>query len=516
MKSKYNYTGVALTMIVLTLCMSCRKDPDSPSPFTATSNEVLKTITLAGTIKNSQGNLLPNATVEVYGYTVVSDGRGMFLFENINVPAKRVTVTCSHNVYGKVVRVIKPTEDINYITILFDRREQSTVYNAGSSATFITSWGSSIMIPANALLLPDNSPYSGNYTISATYLNPDSAAMFTNAPGTDFLTSDNRILYSYGMVQAEITTTSGTLLKMNGSAIAELTFPIASSQLGNAPLTLPLWHFNEETAQWEEQGTATRFGNIYKAGVTHFSWWNCDYPYDLGIIQGRVIDGYGNPMSNINVTVNNMYTVTTDNNGYYLNWIPSGLPIYVQVMQYNNPGYIIANAPVNLGAASVGQTLIAPDIIASFPATLSGNMTDCTGNPVGGLIYYIYNGSIFQHYSSTGAFNFIIPANASINMTFNYGNNLLDTIILCGAPGNHINMSSIAICNTTPPVVLPENSIYINGGPWNNITIPLDTTTLAFGANIDSAGSQIPFTYYIGTASGNHFQLFSSANAIGT
>jgi hypothetical protein len=47
-----------------------------------------------------------------------------------------------------------------------------------------------------------------------------------------------------------------------------------------APDTIKLWYFDEEVGYWKEDGEAVKVGNKYIGEVTHFTWWNCDVPFD--------------------------------------------------------------------------------------------------------------------------------------------------------------------------------------------------------------------------------------------
>jgi hypothetical protein len=70
---------------------------------------------------------------------------------------------------------------------------------------------------------------------------------------------------------------SGNELKLKSGKKATINVPVATTQQSTAASTIPLWHFNETTAVWEEEGAATLNGTIYTGEVSHFSWWNCDH-----------------------------------------------------------------------------------------------------------------------------------------------------------------------------------------------------------------------------------------------
>ncbi|MBK9318869.1 MAG: hypothetical protein IPM91_08665 [Bacteroidetes bacterium] len=103
------------------------------------------------------------------------------------------------------------------------------------------------------------------------------------------------------MIGAKLFDGSGNELRLKNGVTATLSLPVIPEQLTSAPSSIPLWHFNEVTALWEEEGTAIFNGSNYTGEVSHFSWWNCDAPGGV-IVSGRVLDCNLNPGGCIHIS----------------------------------------------------------------------------------------------------------------------------------------------------------------------------------------------------------------------
>lgn len=84
---------------------------------------------------------------------------------------------------------------------------------------------------------------------------------------------------------------------------ANISLPIAANQLDTAPATIPLWHFNEDSGLWEEQGFSRRQGDRYVGSVSHFSWWNNDYAYVVGTLNVTVKNFDNSPVVGVRITI---------------------------------------------------------------------------------------------------------------------------------------------------------------------------------------------------------------------
>ena len=92
------------------------------------------------------------------------------------------------------------------------------------------------------------------------------------------------------MMAVELQGASGESLNIAEGSTATLTFPIPQEILGNAPAEIPLWSFNENLGLWVEESVASLQGSNYVGEVSHFSFWNCDAPFELVELSFQLVD----------------------------------------------------------------------------------------------------------------------------------------------------------------------------------------------------------------------------------
>jgi len=95
---------------------------------------------------------------------------------------------------------------------------------------------------------------------------------------------------------------SGQPLTMAAGKQASVSLPIQSSQLAVAPATIPLFHYDEASGNWLEDGTLTRSANSYVGQITHFSVFNADTVFPGGACVKVLLNGFKMP-----VTLNGTY-----------------------------------------------------------------------------------------------------------------------------------------------------------------------------------------------------------------
>jgi len=186
---------------------------------------------------------------------------------------------------------------------------------------------------------------------------------------------------------------------------ATIELPVPATLMANAPATIPLWHFDEVTGYWVEEGEATLQGNKYVGTVNHFSFWNVDIPNDYVFIEGTIIDGEGQPLENIEVMIaDETLGITgygwTDQDGVYAGLVPANQELTISVQ--NACGEEIYSEVI--GPFSADATIPTFSIPTTEPfVTLSGVLVDCDNNP-------ITNGYLRVKFGNQTA---IIPAEAN-------------------------------------------------------------------------------------------------------
>ena len=138
------------------------------------------------------------------------------------------------------------------------------------------------------------------------WYNPASTSFSAEMPGDlRAVNTEGQIqqLSTYGMMAVELFSSNGVELNLAEGKNATLEFPVPEDMQSQAPQTIKTWSLNEETVYWEEEAAATLSNGKYVAEVSHFSFWNCDAPFPLVNIFGKLVDGDGNPLPWYNICI---------------------------------------------------------------------------------------------------------------------------------------------------------------------------------------------------------------------
>ena len=90
---------------------------------------------------------------------------------------------------------------------------------------------------------------------------------------------------------------AGQPLAMTAGMHANISMPIQPGQLAVAPATMPLFHYDEKTGLWIEDGKLTRAGNSYVGEITHFSVFNADTQFPGGACVKVLLSGFTMPVT---------------------------------------------------------------------------------------------------------------------------------------------------------------------------------------------------------------------------
>jgi hypothetical protein len=437
---------------------------------------------------------LSNVAITAYGITTTTDQRGVFLLKDISVSKDRCVLAFSKQGYfNRSHAFVASANTVNYLKIVLLSNAQTHTVSATNGGTITLTNSASIQFQPNSFVTLTGTAYVGTVSISFKHLSPDSPTFGFSIPGGDLTainTAGNNVsLYSYGMFGVELTGTGGQQLQLATGKTATLSMPVAASQIASAPATIPLWHFNETTSLWMEEGQATLVGNKYVGTVSHFSWWNCDYQGERASIQGKVVDCNGNPMPNITVTINGIYTITTDQNGEYSNWIPAGFAYVVQVLAINNQGIVQNSQIENTPVLSPGQTFIVPALIVTCPSRVSGTIKKCGGAPAGGFVSVTNNNGFYGfQYTTNGVYNIMVVPNVLLLLeATDYSFSSYSQTVNSLASNNTLNLPEILLCDSNY-IITGGNFYKLNGGSYNNQTFYLNAGS---SANLNYPGTSI-------------------------
>lgn len=505
---KIIFSFLMLTTIPV-LMHSCRKDDDSQTPDPSTTSEAQINATISGMVLDENNAPLQGVNVTAYGLSASTDQNGLFTLKG-DVNKKRCVLRFTRTGFMDRSHALIPKSGaVNYVRIVLAGEPPIQTINASAGGTATMSGGASVQFQPHSFVVAGSTTlYQGNVNIKAKSLSPDDPAFGLMIPGGDLSGKDasgnEASLYSYGMVSVIMTGSNGEELQLASGSQATITMPIAASQSGSAPSTIPLWYFDETTSLWMEDGSATRSGNNYVGAVTHFTWWNCDFGGGRANINGRVVDCEGIPLPNVTVTVNGGMTIITDQNGNYSNWIPASLPLTFEVLPQ---GTIVQGSQVeNVAPLVTGQTFTVPDLVVPCGARINGHITGCNGEEIEGGILLTQNGEAFtQVYTTDGFFTMVLTPNETFTLMIYSSSGSINQNITASGAATTVDIGAVQLCNS---VVAGSNSYVINGDGYNNLLINLTnyisnyaqysgiiTTCLASGYSVLGVNSSINLSF---------------------
>ena len=373
--------------IAVLLLNACRSDEFSQTPDSnIISSDIPVSITgnLDGLIVDENQQPVVGALVEFGLLTTITDENGVFSFDE--------AVALSN---GTLVKVMKDGYYDGFKFTSFDPGQNSIVkvqmITKEIIATFQNSEEATINVNGAQLYLPSNitthangSPYVGAVNVKAHWYDPADENSIAQMPGD--LRGENVEgvavqLLNFGMMAVEISSDSGEELKLKEGMNAILSLPIPAN--ANAMDQIPMWHLDEDLGIWIEEGNAVKMGSSMVAEVSHFSYWDCGFPFEKVNMRGRLV-AYpsNNPISGMPVIItDNDQMVSgygyTDNDGIFKGAVPKGADLSMSIfhcgelIQFGSLG--VLNEDKNLG-----------DIIVDLENQLDlvADLVDCSGLPL--------------------------------------------------------------------------------------------------------------------------------------
>ena len=465
---------VALNMMFA--LSGCKKDQPDPPDLPDVEVPLAETTTVAGKVTDRNGEPVAGAFINTNGKTGSTDANGLFIIANVSSPERCYVSASKSGYFNGSTSAIARKNGFTQVAIRLVDDAPDFQINAASAQNVSLSDGSELGFTANSIASSSGGLYSGTVNVAVEHLSPDDVDFAFVAPGTDFrgisTTGAERQLYSYGMMMVKLTDDSGNELQIAAGNSAVVTMVVPSSELANAPGTIPLWHFNETSGLWEEEGSATLQGDKYVGTVTHFSTWNCDYPTGRSVLRGRVLDCNGNPLPGVKVKIGQTFAYTSSN-GSYQTFIPSETSLNIQVSE---PELGLQSLVVPIDPMAAGLEFTAPDLSVACPAYISGTLSCASAAVFSGLLSVTWAGG--STFIPVGLGNFTIAVPISINsatvnligLTQNVAQSV--TVSLPGVAGEVTNAGIFNVCdNSTSGGFV--SSFVINGDGFNNQTITL-------------------------------------------
>jgi len=377
------------SLLFLLLFSSCRKDQINNNTNTTVPEPIVKVVSsLEGQVFDENMNQMAGVSIKMGDDIISTDENGFFRFINKQMNKNGTLITATNAGYFLGAKMVNPSlNTTSFVRFQLIEKQQIGSFASADGGTVSTADEASISFGSNSIMYENGTAYTGDVRVFGKWLNPDSDSVLDEMPGDlrAIDTEDELVqLGTYGMVAVELETPSGQKLQIAEGQKATIQMPIAASQLNTAPNSIPLWSFDEETGYWVEESTATIQNGFYVGDVEHFSYWNCDAPFPIVLVNGLVKYDNDLPVVAAKVhisTVNNPSDVRygfTNSNGIYGGKMPQDELLNVTVD--DNCGNTMYSGQI--GPFSSNAT--AADIVISDDDLLiiSGILEKCDASPV--------------------------------------------------------------------------------------------------------------------------------------
>lgn len=407
-----------LFIIALSACRDNKDDvtttevPYVPPIINWTPTTALVNGSVTGFVTNEAGEPVANASVKVGTLTTTTDDYGHFFITDKSLNAKGTVVLVEKAGYFNGSRRFSAVEnETNRVKIEMISKSFDYNFNAADGGTVQTADGASIVFPPNVIKKNDGTIYTGEVKVAAKWLDPSNVQTLDRMPGN--LQGVDReakevALGTYGMMAVELESDAGEALNISEGNTATLSMPIPASLQGNAPSEIPLWSYNEEHGVWvEEEFAATLSNGVYVGEVSHFSFWNCDYPYPLIELTANLENQNGDPLSNYRVVITlGIFTGSgyTCPDGSLTALVPADEDLVMEV--YSICGDVLYSQNIGPFADDTSLGTITISNSSVYQTTIAGDLVDCFNAPVqNGVIIVEFDGRTVYEYVTGGTFD---------------------------------------------------------------------------------------------------------------
>ena len=496
-------------LIILSFA-SCRKDSIT-TDLTKTPTEPTINIetTLNGFITDRNGEEISGAEVSVINASTQTNDYGFFEIKGL-VNEKFAVIKVEKSGYFNQFETIVPSKSaINRTRIQLTEKGSPEIVSSNTGGQVSISQNSSVNFQPNSFIDEQGNAYNGEVIIYSFYIDPTDPDIDQFMPGNMMarnIENDLRILESFGMINVELEGDAGQKLNINKSAT--LTVEVPNSIANNAPTDIPLWHFDEEKGLWMEEGNATLQNGKYVGEVEHFTFWNCDVPRTMTIVQGHIISSSEDlPIFKVTITNlddNTFATSYTDQSGYFGGGVPMNASLLLEIFDLcGNLVFSDNIGPFSTQTADLGDFNITSSLNV---VTVSGTLIDCNAAPISNGQIIISGGYINQvaTINADGTFTAVIStcANTQVSIAGIDLNNLVVGFSQNYTVSPNMNIGNLEVCGTlTDGVFFSYNGItkYL---PNCTVTVTQNTgggsiyTTYKFlFEDIASNGSVINYNY---------------------
>ena len=495
------------SLLILFLFSSCRKNINEVKVTQTIPNPIIEEYIvpvedvvsgLIGIVVDENNNPVTDAVVTIDNLTLTSDPYGHFFVESETMNALGTLVEVVKEGYFKGSRRFFPkAEQTNRIKIQLLQKTFDNSFASSSGGTVNFGNGASVEFFPNSIKTSSGDIYQGNVNVAAKWLDPTSMETTDQMPGNlQGLNKDVELkaLATYGMIAVELEGDGGESLNIADGNTAKITMPVPSSLLSAAPNQIPLWAYHDELGLWVEESVATLENGNYVGEVPHFSFWNCDFPYDGVQLDMTLVDQNGAPVANyvVHLSLSNNSVSSgggfTDEQGNISGLVPVNELLTMRVFSFCGEQIFMQEIGPFSTNTSLGNVEIT---LNSVNATvITGTLLDCDNNPItNGVVIVTYDGYYFYHYTSTSNFSISLtscPSTANIQVVGKNLDDLQQSTALNALPNVQTDLGDIYACipssGSIITITVEEN------GMANTTVFPMSTASFVDSTVIEFSG----------------------------
>lgn len=294
--------GLAVLSLVFTNCDN--KDDSSASQEAFTFGDVVSR-NFKGKIVDVNNTPISGALISLGGQLTTTNNSGVFTLNSVNVLERFAYLKATKEGFLDGSRLVFTHDGLNDVNIMMLPEVVTAVIPSGE-VSVVTLPNTTKVTFDGSFISESGQAYNGDVKVIMNHLDAADPNVFKKMPGNLIGTrTDGSIsgMETYGMINVELRGDNDEKLQIASGHVANISLPIAPNQLDTAPAKIPLWHFNDVSGLWEEQGFSTRQGNKYVGSVSHFSWWNNDYAYVVGTLNVIVKNYDNSPVVGVRITI---------------------------------------------------------------------------------------------------------------------------------------------------------------------------------------------------------------------
>lgn len=482
MKNSLFFTALFISVLSI---IGCNKESKilSPGPATTYQSDIF------GLVLDENKAPVENATVTYGSLVQKTDKNGIYSFHKVDIDSRHSSLIITKDGYFNGVTTFsaaKNSTTAHQRTILL-KKDFTYSFQSSDGGKLNTVDKVELDFPAASIIVESTgADYSGTVHAAIKYIDPTGDNLLFEMPGNLSAINNNQatqILTTYGMVAVELKSDNGEKLNVKQGKWVDMSVDIPTSLISGAPSAIPLWHFDEGSGYWKEEGSAILVNGKYTGKVNHFSYWNYDTQRASVQVTGKVVDQNGNPVAGAYIRFNVPGDYTggqgeTDDDGTYSGPVAKDEVLNVTVSSYNSGCSFTPLYNGQAGPFSNDATI--PDIVVTIAATdqlaITGNFTDCNSNPVADGYIKIYN----------DAYNwYVFPIkNGQVNVSTSVCNN--------AGSYNLVAVDKVGLKESNPvPLTIPGGN---NLGTVNICAANADFFTVVnpnIGINVTLTGSRL-------------------------